>query len=67
MRIAPKYWYLVFLIPCVALLLPPFFNNDNPALAGMPFFYWYQLVWLLVTAALMVGIVLLRRRGRGAV
>jgi hypothetical protein len=61
-----KYWYLLYAIPCVALLTPMFFNSDTPELAGMPFFYWYQFLWLVLTGGAMVGIALLRRRGRGA-
>jgi len=65
--IKPKYWYLIFLIPCIALLTPPFFNFATPELAGVPFFYWYQFLWLIITAALTVGIYVLRRRGKGVV
>jgi Protein of unknown function (DUF3311) len=44
------YWLLV--IPFVAVLFPSFFNYDAPALGGMPFFYWYQLLWVPITVAL---------------
>ncbi len=47
-------WYLLFLIPCVAMLTPPFFNVAVPSLGGIPFFYWYQLIWLGITAGLTV-------------
>jgi hypothetical protein len=36
-------------------LLVPAYSFDEPRLAGMPFFYWYQMMWIPVTAAL-VGI-----------
>ena len=44
-------WLLfTFLIPFVALLWPPFYNLTQPELIGIPFFYWFQLAAILVTA-----------------
>ena len=31
---------------------PPFYNKTEPALIGMPFFYWYQLAMVIVGAVL---------------
>lgn len=42
---------LVFL-PFPAVLWVPFFNSAEPALAGIPFFYWYQLLWIAIGAGL---------------
>jgi hypothetical protein len=42
----------------IAILVPlfvPAYSSDEPRLAGMPFFYWYQMTWIPVTAGL-VGI-----------
>jgi hypothetical protein len=47
-----SWWYLLFVIQFVAVLWPPFYNRAEPALAGMPFFYWYQLGWVIVGAVL---------------
>ena len=47
-----SWWYLLFVIQFVAVLWPPFYNRAEPALAGMPFFYWYQLAWVIVGAIL---------------
>jgi hypothetical protein len=33
-------------------LWPPFFNRVEPSLGGIPFFYWYQLLWVLIGAIL---------------
>ncbi|HEX4024088.1 MAG TPA: DUF3311 domain-containing protein [Steroidobacteraceae bacterium] len=44
-------WYLVFLIQFVAVLWPPFFNRADPHWLGIPFFYWYQLLWVIIGAA----------------
>ncbi len=43
---------LLFLIPVVALLWPPFYNVTQPELAGIPFFYWFQLASIIVTVGL---------------
>jgi hypothetical protein len=37
-------------------LWPPLFNRVEPSLGGIPFFYWYQLLWVIVSAVL-TGIV----------
>lgn len=54
-------WYLLLILPFVGTLLPPFYNHARPALLGMPFFYWYQLAWVLATAALLGAVVVLTR------
>jgi hypothetical protein len=30
----------------------PFYNKIEPVLWGFPFFYWYQLLWVLISAVL---------------
>ena len=37
---------LLLLVPLVAVLVPPFYNRVTPRLGGLPFFYWYQLLWV---------------------
>jgi uncharacterized protein DUF3311 len=41
---------LLLLIPFIALCWPPFYNFRDPELAGIPFFYWFQLLWIVITA-----------------
>ncbi|HZZ95541.1 MAG TPA: DUF3311 domain-containing protein [Jatrophihabitantaceae bacterium] len=36
-------------IPLVALALVPTYSHETPALWGFPFFYWYQLLWVILT------------------
>ena len=45
-------WYLLFVIEVVIALWPPLYNRMEPTWLGMPFFYWFQLVWVLVGAVL---------------
>ena len=47
-----SWWYLLFLIQFVAVLWPPFYNRAEPSLIGLPFFYWYQLLWIIIGAIL---------------
>ncbi len=42
--------YLLLLIPCVIALWAPFYNSTSPALFGVPFFYWFQLLLVPVSA-----------------
>ena len=58
------YWLL--LLPFIATLWPPFYAKHDPVIAGFPFFYWYQLVWV-VGAALIVWAVLVATKGSGDV
>ncbi len=52
-----RVWYWLLLVPFIATLWPPFYARHDPVIAGFPFFYWYQLVWVVV-AAVIVWIVL---------
>jgi Protein of unknown function (DUF3311) len=47
-----SWWYLLFLVQFVVALYPPFFNKVEPTLMGIPFFYWFQLAWVLGSAIL---------------
>jgi len=53
----PVAWArLLLLIPFVAVLWVPFYNSVQPTLVGIPFFYWYQLLWIIL-GAVMIAIV----------
>ena len=47
-----SWWYLLFVIQFIAVLWPPFYNSVEPSWAGVPFFYWYQLLWVIIGAIL---------------
>jgi hypothetical protein len=60
------YWpRLLYLIPVGLILWVPFYNRAEPALAGVPFFYWYQLTLILVGAAFVLIVYLLDTRVTG--
>ena len=62
--------WVLLLLPFVGLLWVPFYNFQEPALFGFPFFYWYQLAWIPLVAILGTVSYLLVRKpapsGRGA-
>ncbi len=57
-----RAWYLLLLLPFVGTLIPQFYNRMQPALFGLPFFYWYQLLWVIVTSILLGIVVIATRR-----
>jgi hypothetical protein len=48
-----KRWYWLLLIPFVAIFAIPFYNTVEPTLFGMPFFYWYQLLCVVLTSPIV--------------
>jgi Protein of unknown function (DUF3311) len=59
-----RWWYLLLLIPIVALLTTPIYAKPDPELFGFPFFYWYQFVWVPLSVA-VTWFVYTRTRTRG--
>lgn len=51
---------LLLLIPFIVLLWPPFYNTNQPTFIGIPFFYWFQLLWIIITAILMAIVYFLK-------
>lgn len=56
-----RFFYWLLVVPFVATLVPPLYARREPALLGFPFFYWYQILWI-VLSALLVWIVYLATR-----
>jgi hypothetical protein len=46
---------LLLLAPCVLALWVPLYNSIPPVLFGIPFFYWFQLVLIPVSALAIVA------------
>jgi hypothetical protein len=56
---------ICLIIPFVALLWVNSYSRLTPTFIGIPFFYWYQLAWVPVAAALtFTAYVLVRREER---
>ncbi|MGN6517428.1 MAG: DUF3311 domain-containing protein [Rhizomicrobium sp.] len=45
--------HLLLIVPFIAMLWVPFYNRALPDLAGVPFFYWYQILWVALTALVL--------------
>jgi hypothetical protein len=45
-----RWLLLLLLIPFIFVFWPPFYNAREPVVAGFPFFYWFQLLWIVITA-----------------
>lgn len=54
--------FVCLALPVVALLMVPWFPHDTPRLAGMRFFFWYQLAWVPASVVLMAVAYALRRK-----
>ncbi|AXK31508.1 DUF3311 domain-containing protein [Streptomyces armeniacus] len=53
---------LCLLAPFVAMLWVGSYDSVDPKFIGIPFFYWYQMLWVpLSTALTCVAYVLVRR------
>ena len=51
---------LLLLIPFIALLYPPFYAGITPKLGAVPYFIWYQFLWVLIGAAITALVYKLR-------
>lgn len=49
-------WNWLLLLPFLGLVFPATYAHANPTLWGVPFFYWYQFAWVIVSA-LITGFV----------
>jgi hypothetical protein len=47
--------YILLLIPCGLALAVPLYNNVEPRLFGFPFFYWYLLLLIPVSALFILA------------
>ncbi|MDH6123327.1 DUF3311 domain-containing protein [Kitasatospora sp. GP82] len=54
------------LVPIVAMLWVSSYAKVAPEAGGMPFFYWYQLLWVPVSAVFTVAAYLLLQRDEKA-
>ncbi|MFI8850107.1 DUF3311 domain-containing protein [Streptomyces sp. 891-h] len=56
---------LCLVAPFVAMLWVGSYAKNGPALMGIPFFYWYQMLWVPLSAVLtMIAYQLWRRDQR---
>ncbi len=60
---ARQLWLLLLVPAVIVPLIVPIYNSVNPELAGIPFFYWFQFLWIIVSSVL-IGIVYFAVRDR---
>ena len=56
--------HLLLLIPYAAMMWVPSYNRVEPMVAGIPFFYWYQFVWVLLSSVVTGTVYLLTREDK---
>ncbi|MYQ65217.1 DUF3311 domain-containing protein [Streptomyces sp. SID4950] len=52
--------------PFVAMLWVGSYAKTDPAFIGIPFFYWYQMAWVLISTALTMTAYRLWQRDQSA-
>jgi membrane protein required for beta-lactamase induction len=57
-RTRTSWLRLLLILPVAGVLWVPLFNRIEPAVFGIPFFYWWQLLWI-VLCTVCIGIVYL--------
>lgn len=62
---ASRHWLWLLLLPWIAMIWVPSYNKVEPQLAGFPFFYWYQLAWVLISAVVTGLVYFMTRPGNG--
>ena len=55
---------ILLAIPVLAILLVPTYARSGPELGGWPFFYWYQVLWVLLSGVFTGAAYLIVTRAR---
>ncbi|MFD0987413.1 DUF3311 domain-containing protein [Methyloligella solikamskensis] len=59
-----RYWpRFLFAIPFIVVLSVPLYDRLAPELLGIPFFYWFQLGFVLVGALIVAVVYALDKNG----
>jgi hypothetical protein len=62
-RSRASFWRLLLILPVLAVLAVPLFNRTEPSLWGFPFFYWYQMLWVILCSIAAGFVFLIEDRG----
>jgi hypothetical protein len=52
MKGSRKHWNWLLTLPALGLAFPAIYARSTPQLFGFPFFYWYQVAWVIVSSLL---------------
>jgi hypothetical protein len=55
-RTRNKAWLWLLILPWIGVVWVPFYNRIEPTLWDFPFFYWYQLLWVLISAVITAAV-----------
>jgi len=50
-RLKRAIWYVILFVPFFVAIWVPLYNRIEPSFYGIPFFYWFQFVLIVVAAA----------------
>ncbi len=53
-------------VPILAILIVPIYARSGPEIGGWPFFYWYQVVWVPLSAVFTGAAYVLVHRARAS-
>ena len=59
------WWQLLLVIPFIGVLWVPFYDSVEPRLGGVPYFYWYQFLWVGIGAVLTAVVYFVTERRNG--
>ena len=48
-----RLWYWLLLLPVALTAFPGLYAHQAPELLGLPFFYWYQMAWSVLTGVVI--------------
>ena len=51
-----NWWYLLLLVQFLGTLWVSFYNTVEPVWAGIPFFYWYQILMVFIGAGITASV-----------
>ena len=54
--------YLLLLLPLIAYSWVSLYNRVEPTLLGIPFFYWWQTLWIPLSALCIFAVYLVEQR-----
>lgn len=49
-RTKRRVWYVILFIPFFVAIAVPLYNRIEPSVFGIPFFYWFQFLLIIVAA-----------------
>jgi hypothetical protein len=60
-----RFVHLLLAVPFIAMIWIGSYDKTEPAIAGIPFFYWYQLLWVPLGALFLLPVFRAEEKDRG--